>query len=307
LQPAACSTVSVWLQVRVLEEFSPTDEWLLRPGDALYLPPRYAHHGVSEHADCVTYSVGFRAPSRAELLRGLAAHVARRLPEDDMYTDADLALQEPGHIDEAAVGRVRAMLRETLEEVLQDERAFEEWVGRALTAPRRAPLGAVPAWSALEAAAAAEEAEAEAAKVEAQAAVQAAAQAVAQADEEAGDSKAWGVAAVVSEIAGGGEDVLCHTPGRIFGFVDHAGVHSQADDDGDDESPGGPRGAARSMFVDGERVPVAPGAAPFVPLLCSNSRLPPAVLRGPLRGSPALRRLVCELLRRDFLSVDVEL
>ena len=201
-------------------------------------------------------------------------------------------------------------------------------VGRALTAPRRAPLGAVPAWSALEAAAAAEEAEAEAAKVEAQAAVQAAAQAVAQADEEAGDSKAWGVAAVVSEsppppatlciqaatpcaqvseIAGGGEDVLCHTPGRIFGFVDHAGVHSQADDDGDDESPGGPRGAARSMFVDGERVPVAPGAAPFVPLLCSNSRLPPAVLRGPLRGSPALRRLVCELLRRDFLSVDVEL
>ena len=36
------------LQVRVLEEFAPTDEWLLRPGDALYLPPRYAHHGVSE-------------------------------------------------------------------------------------------------------------------------------------------------------------------------------------------------------------------------------------------------------------------
>ena len=43
-------------QVRVLEEFAPTDEWLLRPGDALYLPPRYAHHGVSEHAECVTYS-----------------------------------------------------------------------------------------------------------------------------------------------------------------------------------------------------------------------------------------------------------
>jgi len=106
----------------------------------------------------------------------------------------------------------------------------------------------------------------------------------------------------VSGIAGGGDDVLCHTPGRVFGFVDHAdtGADSQAGDgDGD--------GAARSMFVDGERVPVAPGAAPFVPLLCSNSRLPPALLRGPLRESPALCRLVEELLRRDFLSVDMDL
>ena len=73
------------------------------------------------------------------------------------------------------------------------------------------------------------------------------------------------------------------------------------DGDGDGD------GAARSMFIDGECVPVAPEAAPFVPLLCSNSRLPPALLRGPLRDSPALRRLVEELLRRDFLSVDMDL
>ena len=79
----------------------------------------------------------------------------------------------------------------------------------------------------------------------------------------------------MSGIAGGGDDMLCHTPGRVFGYVDHAGT-------GADSQPGdgdaGADGAARSMFVDGERVPVAPGAAPFVPLLCSNSRLPPAVL-----------------------------
>ena len=47
--------------MRVLAEFRPSESWLLQPGDALYLPPRYAHHGVSEHADCMTYSVGFRA------------------------------------------------------------------------------------------------------------------------------------------------------------------------------------------------------------------------------------------------------
>ena len=108
----------------------------------------------------------------------------------------------------------------------------------------------------------------------------------------------------MSGIAGGGDDVLCHTPGRVFGFVDHADAGSQP---GDGDGDGDGDGAARSMFVDGECVPVAPGAAPFVPLLCSNSRLPPAVLRGPLQGSPALRSLVEELLRRDFLSVDMEL
>jgi hypothetical protein len=112
----------------------------------------------------------------------------------------------------------------------------------------------------------------------------------------------------VSGIAGGGDDVLCHTPGRVFGFVDHAdaGADSQTGD-GYGDGDGDGDGAARSMFIDGECVPVAPEAAPFVPLLCSNSRLPPALLRGPLRDSPALRRLVEELLRRDFLSVDMDL
>ena len=96
---------------------------------------------------------------------------------------------------------------------------------------------------------------------------------------------AWGPAALVDDIAAGGDDVLCHTPGRVFGYVDHA--------------------AARSLFVDGERLPFAPEAAPFVPLLCSNARLPPEVLQGPLQESAALRELVCELIRRDFLSVDI--
>ena len=208
------------------------------------------------------------------------------------------------------------MLREALEAVLGDERRFEEWVGRALTAPRRAPLGAAASWSALaaaEAAAAAEEAAAEAA---AQAKVGAAMAAVVQAavqvggeeaDEEPDESEVWGVAALVSGIAGGADEVLCHTPGRVFGFVEHADAGAAAGaQPGEGDAHGG-EGAARSMFVDGERIPVEPAAAPFVPLLCSRSRLPPAVLRGPLSSSPALCRLVEELLRRDFLSVDMEL
>ena len=211
------------------------------------------------------------------------------------------------------------MLREALEEVLGDERRFEEWVGRALTAPRRAPLGAASSWSALEAAEAAAAAEEAAAEAAAQAKVGAAMAAVVQAavqvggeeaDEETDESEVWGVAALVSGIAGGADEVLCHTPGRVFGFVEHADAGAVATEAGAQPGEGdahGGEGAARSMFVDGERIPVEPAAAPFVPLLCSRSRLPPAVLRGPLSSSPALCRLVEELLRRDFLSVDMEL
>ena len=92
--------------------------------------------------------------------------------------------------------------------MLDDERGFEEWVGRALTAPRRAPLGAAPTWSASEAAAAAEGAEAEATKAAAQAKVGAAMAAVvqaavqvgpAEAEEEEDESEVWGVAALVSD------------------------------------------------------------------------------------------------------------
>ena len=53
--------------LRILADFEQTDEWVLEPGDMLYLPPRLAHYGIAED-DCMTYSVGFRAPSAAEVL-----------------------------------------------------------------------------------------------------------------------------------------------------------------------------------------------------------------------------------------------
>ena len=85
--------------VRVLERFEAAASELLAPGDALYLPPRWAHRGTSEHKQCMTYSVGFRAPSRAELVRHFADTVAARLPEDDRFSDppeADGALAAGG-------------------------------------------------------------------------------------------------------------------------------------------------------------------------------------------------------------------
>lgn len=137
---AAEEQLRAGLDVRVLTTFTPSEAWDLEPGDALYLPPRFAHHGVSTHPDCLTYSIGFRAPSRAELLRSFAEHAARNLPEDDRYSDADLApVSSPGAaaaIPPDAVRRVRGMLREALGATLENDLNFEAWLGQALTAPR---------------------------------------------------------------------------------------------------------------------------------------------------------------------------
>src|SRR5260221_416764 len=53
------------LDLKILERFAPEAEWLLEPGDILYLPPGVAHHGVAE-TECLTWSIGFRAPSDPE-------------------------------------------------------------------------------------------------------------------------------------------------------------------------------------------------------------------------------------------------
>lgn len=129
------------LDVRILEHFEPSATWELSPGDALYLPPRFAHHGVSTSSDCLTYSIGFRAPSRAELLLSFAEHAASRLAEDDRYTDADLPMvvqpQRRGAIEPHTTRRIRALLRRAMLDVLDDDEAFEEWVGEPLTSRSR--------------------------------------------------------------------------------------------------------------------------------------------------------------------------
>ncbi|MGZ3184857.1 MAG: JmjC domain-containing protein [Telluria sp.] len=60
--------------LKMLADFAPSEEWLLEPGDMLYLPPGWAHEGVAV-GECITASIGFRAPGAAEL----AADVLERI------------------------------------------------------------------------------------------------------------------------------------------------------------------------------------------------------------------------------------
>ena len=96
--------------LRLLADFTATDEWILEPGDILYLPPRFAHDGVALGDDCMTYSVGFRAPSRAELIAHWCDHLLAELADDDRYADPDLAPQaNPGEIAPAALDRLQCV------------------------------------------------------------------------------------------------------------------------------------------------------------------------------------------------------
>lgn len=97
--------------LRILRNFVPTDEWVLEPGDMLYLPPQYAHEGIAE-GPCMTYSVGFRAPTAQELADAFLAHLQESLQLEGRYADAGIALQDnAARIGDDVIERVAAMLR----------------------------------------------------------------------------------------------------------------------------------------------------------------------------------------------------
>jgi len=119
--------------LRLIAEFEATDEWVLEPGDILYVPPGFAHDGVAVGDDCMTYSVGFRAPSRAELLEGWAETRADTLVDADRYADPELPVQDnPGEITPAALGRLQAMVLEAL----GDRDGFAQWFGEFTSLPK---------------------------------------------------------------------------------------------------------------------------------------------------------------------------
>lgn len=119
--------------LRLLARFEPTDEWILEPGDILYVPPGFAHDGVAVGDDCMTYSIGFRAPARHELIVEWCDHVAEGVPDDDRYIDPDLRRQDnPGEICASALTRLHDMVTDAL----RDRDAFARWFGQYNSIPK---------------------------------------------------------------------------------------------------------------------------------------------------------------------------
>jgi 50S ribosomal protein L16 3-hydroxylase len=129
------------VELKLLREFNPTHAWTLDPGDMLYLPPGVPHDGVAV-GECMTFSIGMRAPAAGELLFDFAAHVAETLPESRRFADPDLGpAGDAGEIDGAALRRARRALGPAAG-VLDDE-AFADWFGAFITRYRAAQV-AIP-------------------------------------------------------------------------------------------------------------------------------------------------------------------
>jgi 50S ribosomal protein L16 3-hydroxylase len=119
--------------LRLLADFKATEEWVLEPGDILYVPPGVAHNGVAVGPDCMTYSVGFRAPSRSDLIEGWSEHLLDTLADDDRYADPDLRAQpNPGEISPDALARLHAMVTAKM----ADRDAFARWFGQHSSTPK---------------------------------------------------------------------------------------------------------------------------------------------------------------------------
>lgn len=122
--------------LKILANFVPEQEFVLEPGDMLYLPPRYAHDGVAVGTDCMTYSIGFRAPNRGELVRELLQRMADDVPDqsgDAVYRDPDQpAVANPGAIPSALL----AFALKSLQAALKAPKTLPQMVGEYLTEPK---------------------------------------------------------------------------------------------------------------------------------------------------------------------------
>ncbi|WP_130620567.1 cupin domain-containing protein [Dyella amyloliquefaciens] len=140
--PAAPKDFRPDVELKQLAHFEPTHEWLLEPGDMLYLPPDVPHDGVAFGGPCMTISVGMRAPSRAELTGDLADYLAERLPDELRYADPDLApVKAVGEIDRAALARLRLALPFAAG---LDDAPLTDWFGRFITRYRNAQMPVPP-------------------------------------------------------------------------------------------------------------------------------------------------------------------
>jgi 50S ribosomal protein L16 3-hydroxylase len=123
------------LPLKILANFEPEHDWVLEPGDMLYLPPRYAHEGVAV-GECMTYSIGFRVPQAGDVAREVLA----RLSDDAMaqvgealYQDAgQLAVNQPAAIP----SQMLDFAQDAVHKALADPRGVARALGEYLTEPK---------------------------------------------------------------------------------------------------------------------------------------------------------------------------
>jgi 50S ribosomal protein L16 3-hydroxylase len=113
--------------LRILEQFEDSEEYILEPGDVLYVPPRLAHWGTAE-SDSLTYSLGFRAPRLSDMLSRSVDASLETLSPERLYRDPGLQAQRAGEITPQAIAVARQSVLDQLETMPVDSPWFGELV-----------------------------------------------------------------------------------------------------------------------------------------------------------------------------------
>lgn len=113
--------------LRIQNEFTAEEEWIVEPGDMIYLPPGVSHHGVSL-GESISYSVGFRATSHADMVSDFIAYITQDLSPNMVYQDPDQTVQENSNeIKPDALQRVTEIFKEYLQ---PEHPELQRWFGR---------------------------------------------------------------------------------------------------------------------------------------------------------------------------------
>lgn len=116
----------------ILKRFQPSQSWVLEPGDMLYLPPRLAHNGVAL-SECMTWSIGFRAPTHQEIACAFLAYLQDRLAIEGRYADPDLTVPaHPGELPETMVTRLGSVI----DSIHWDRDDIRDFLGSYLSEPK---------------------------------------------------------------------------------------------------------------------------------------------------------------------------
>lgn len=120
------------LELRILNRFDVQDDWVLQPGDMLYLPPGVAHWGTAV-GECMTYSLGFRAPNQREIASEWFQFLIEQSNERQLRDTDDLDPINLARLSDGGVHEARTLLNAL---PTTDSRAFRCWLGRFLTEPK---------------------------------------------------------------------------------------------------------------------------------------------------------------------------
>jgi 50S ribosomal protein L16 3-hydroxylase len=119
--------------LKILRRFAPTSEHVLSPGDLLYLPPGWAHEGVALNDDCMTYSIGMRAPQRGTLAAEIAQRLAETATDPRLYRDAG----QPATAAPAAIPpQLAAFASEAVRQLVTQKGAVARALGEVLSEPK---------------------------------------------------------------------------------------------------------------------------------------------------------------------------